>query len=216
MTFSNFLQKSVDQFKQEKSIHDRIITYFEKNTSARKYAELCEENSWEIIYDHLTIRTHNVDKAIVEFENLGFKFEERIDYRNEGWYAKVLRHPKYGAMFVDQNYDDAPESKKIIKQWVNEFGDKDFHHIAFRLPEKVEIEVAIEGLKKKGIEFPGSITGSRGSKLRQIFSKAEFINGIPYSVIELAQRNKDPKTGLIYEGFINEQADNLMKDSVLK
>lgn len=216
MALSTFLQKSVDNFKSEKAVYDRVVTYFEKNQAAKKYAEVCEEKGWEIIYDHLTVRTYDVDKAAKEFEAMGFKFEERIDYKNEGWYAKVYRHPNYGAMFVDQNYDDAPEAKKIIKVWVDKFTDKDFHHIALRLPQGVEIEVAIDALKKKGVEFPGSITGPKGSKLRQIFSKAEFVDGIPFSVLELAERNKDPKTGKVYEGFINEQADSLMKDSVLK
>ena len=32
----------------------------------------------------------------------------------------------------------------------------------------------------------------------------------------MRKRNKDPKTGKVYEGFINEQADSLMKDSILK
>lgn len=215
MALSNFLQKATEKFKADKAVYDRVVTYFEKNLAARKYAEVCEEKSWEIIYDHLTVRTYDIDKAAKEFEALGFQFEERIDYKNEGWYAKVYRHPKYGAMFVDQNYDDAPEIKKIIKQWVNKFGDKEFHHIAIRLPKGVEIEEAIDALKKRGINFPGSITGQKGSRLRQIFSKAEFIDNEPFSVLELAQRNKDPKTGHIYEGFINEQADSLMKDSVL-
>ncbi len=216
MTLSNFLQKSTERFKPDKTVYDRVVTYFEKNEAARKYAEVCEEKKWEIIYDHLTVRTYDIDKAATEFEALEFKLEERIDYKNEGWYAKVYRHPIYGAMFIDQNYDDAPESKKIIKVWVDKFTDKDFHHIAFRLPEGVEIEEAIDALKKKGIEFPGSITGPKGSKLRQIFSKAEFLENVPFSVLELAERNKDPKTGKVYEGFINEQADSLMKDSILK
>lgn len=216
MALSSFLQKSTDKFKADNSVHNRVVTYFEKNTAATKYAEVCEEKGWEILYDHLTVRTYDIDLASKEFEALGFKFEERIDYKNEGWYAKVLRHPVYGAMFVDQNYDDAPESKKIIKQWVDKFTDKNFHHIAVRLPEGVEIEEAIDALKKKGVEFPGTITGPKGSKLRQIFSKAEFVDGVPFSVLELAERNKDPKTGKVYEGFINEQADSLMKDSVLK
>ncbi len=214
MSVNQTLQNVLETYKDQKAIHERVKLYFEKNATARKYLEVCEEQKWKCIVDHLTIRTYDIDKAAKEFEALGFKFEERIDYKNEGWYAKVYRHPQYGAMFIDQNYDDAPEAKKIIKQWVNKFGDKEFHHIAIRLSEGVEIETAIELLKKKGVKFPGKITGSKGTRLRQIFSEAENTDGVAYSVLELAQRNKD-KNGKTYEGFISEQADSLMKDSVL-
>ena len=173
MTFSNFLQKSVERFKTEKAVYDRVVTYFEKNTTARKYAEVCEEKNWEILYDHFTVRTYDVDKSAKEFEPMGFKFEERIDYKNEGWYAKVYRHPIYGAMFIDQNYDDAPEAKKIIKAWVEKFTDKDFHHIAFRLPLGIEIEEAIDALKKKGIEFPGSIPLGLQNRSRLSYDPAQ-------------------------------------------
>lgn len=216
MTLDGYLLKSIEKFKSDSIVYERVKLYFEKNCAARKYAEVCKENNWEIVSDHLTVRTYNIDKAAQEYENIGFTFEERIDYRKEGWFAKVYRHPIYGAMFVDQNYDDVPEDKKIIKKWVDKFGDKEFHHIAVRLPHGVEIEEVINALKEKGINFPGSVTGPKGSRLRQIFSQAEFIDGEPYSVLELAQRNNDPKTGEFYEGFINEQADSLMKDSILK
>lgn len=215
MTLSNHLNKAIEKYKTEKAIYDRIVIYFEKNLAARKYAEVCEEKGWNCIPDHLTVRTYNVDKASEEYIRYGYKFDEKVDYRNEGWYAKVFRHPLYPALFIDQTYDDAPESQQIIKKWVAKFSDKEFHHIAVRLHEGIEIEEAIEHLKKKGINFPGKVTGPKGTQLRQIFTQAEVIDRFPYSVLELAQRNKDPKTGKTYEGFITVQADSLMKDSVL-
>ncbi len=118
-------------------------------------------------------------------------------------------------MFIDQTYDDAPESLQIIKKWVAKFGDKEYHHIAVLIPKGVDIEEVIDLLKQKGINFPGKVTGQKGTRLRQIFTQAEVIDGQPYSVLELAQRNPDAKTGTIYPGFISEQADSLMKDSVL-
>ncbi len=118
-------------------------------------------------------------------------------------------------MFIDQTYDDALESLQIIKKWVDKFGDKDYHHIAVLLPRGIEIEEVIDLLKKKEVNFPGKVTGPKETRLRQIFSQAEVVDSQPYSVLELAQRNPDPKTGEIYKGFISEQADSLMKDSVL-
>ena len=215
MSLNQSILKAVEKFQSDKPIYDRLVTYFEKNEAARKYVEVCNEKNWECIIDHLTVRTYDVDKSAKEFEALGYKFDERIDYKNEGWYAKVYRHSKYPAMFVDQSYNDAPDSQKIIEKWVKQFTDRDFHHIAVRLAQGVEMEEVIECLKKKGINFPGRITGPKGTRLRQIFSQAEVVDGHPFSVLELAQRSKDPKTGKIYEGFITEQADSLMKDSVL-
>jgi hypothetical protein len=91
-----------------------------------------------------------------------------------------------------------------------------FHHIAVLMPEEIKIEEVINLLKGKNVNFPGNIIGGKDSKLRQIFTQAENVNDHPYTVLELIQRNKDPKTGKIYQGFINEQADDLMKSTVLK
>ena len=215
MTISNYLLKQLDKYKAEKLLYEPLVAYFEKNTASRKYAEVCEENKWELFIDHLTIRTYKIDESAKKYEKLGWKYETTIEYLNEGWWAKVYRHPKYAPMFIDQTYDNAPSDKQLLKKWVDKFGDRDFHHLAFRIPQGVEIEEAVNLLEKKGVKFPGKITGQKGSRLRQIFTQAEVIDSVPFSVIELAQRNKDPKTSQVYEGFISEQADSLMKDSVL-
>lgn len=214
MSFNNTIEKVIDNYKDEKSLHERIVSYFENNKAARLYAEVCEEKNWEFIVDHLTIRTYVVEDAAKEFEAMGWKFDTRLDYKDQGWWANVYRHEKYPMMFVDQNYEDAPEDKKILKKWVDVFGDKDYHHIAVRLPQGVEIEEVISLLEQKGVVFPGKVTGAKGTRLRQIFSQAENKNGTPFSILELTQRGVD-KNGNVYEGLINEQADSLMKDSVL-
>jgi len=215
MTLSNYLNRVLEKYKSEKLIYDPTVTYFDKNLAARKYAEVCEEQSWNCILDHLTVRTYNIDTASKRYEKFGYRYDEKIDYKAEGWYAKVYRHDKFPTLFIDQSYDDTSESQQIIKKWVDKFGDKEFHHIAVLLPQGVEIEEAIDSLKKKGVNFPGKITGPKGTRLRQIFTQAEVIDGYPYSVLELTQRNKDPKSGKVYTGFIHEQADSLMKDSIL-
>lgn len=215
MSLNDYLQKVLEQYKADKLIYDQLVIYFEKNLASRKYAEVCEEQGWDCVIDHLTIRTYSIDKAADCYTKLGWKYSETLDYRNEGWWAKVYRHKKYPCMFIDQSYNDAPEDGQIIKKWVDKFGDKEFHHIAVRLQSGIEIEEAIEHLKKKEIKFPGKVTGQKGTRLRQIFTQAEVLDNFPYSVLELAERNKDLKTGQLYEGFIPVQADSLMKDSVL-
>lgn len=215
MSLNDYLKKVLEKYKNEKTIYDPLVIYFEKNLAARKYGEVCKENNWDYVIDHLTVRTYDVEKAAKSYLNIGYKFSEKVDYKNESWWANVYRHPNYPSVFVDQTYSDAKPEQQIIKKWVDKFSDKEYHHIAVLLPQGIEIEEAIEKLQEKGIKFPGKVTGPKGTQLRQIFTQAETIDGFPYSVLELAQRNKDPKTGKVYTGFITVQADSLMKDSVL-
>ena len=135
--------------------------------------------------------------------------------KSEGWWAKIYRHSEFAPFFIDQSYEEWPEDKKIITNWVSKFSDKDFHHIAVLLPANIKMEMAIDLLKAKNIKFLGQITGQADTRLRQVFSQAELIDGIPFTVLELVERNIDPITGKIYKGFIGEQADSLMKDSTL-
>lgn len=212
---SKKLNQKLEEYKQAPAVAEKIKSYFAKNTNAQKYLELCEEENWELLFDHLTVRTYEIEKAAKQFEELGWTYDETIDYKNEGWYAKTYRHKQFAPFFIDQNYTDAEEKLQIIKKWVDKFTDNDFHHIAVQLPQGIEIEEAIEKLGKKGAKFPGKITGPRGTRLRQIFSQAEQVEGLPFSVLELAQRGTDQETGTFYTGFITEQADSLMKDSIL-
>ena len=212
---NDYLEKVLEKYKNEKTIYEPLVIYFEKNLAARKYGEICEEHKWDYVIDHLTVRTSSVEKSAQNYISIGYKFSEKVDYKNEGWWANVYRHSTFPSVFIDQTYDDAPSDKQIIKKWVDKFSDKEYHHIAILLPQGIEIEKAVDLLKKKGVNFPGKVTGPKETQLRQIFTQAEIVNNFPYSVLELTQRNKDPKTGKIYTGFITVQADSLMKDSVL-
>lgn len=212
-SFNRILENVLNEYSSVPIVQSKIKSYFAKNEAARKYLEVCEEEGWQLKFDHLTIRTYIVEEAAKQVEAMGWKFSERVDYKNEGWWANVYRHSRLAPFFIDQSYEDAKDP--IIKKWVDKFGDGDFHHIAVRLAGGVEIEYVIEKLQNKGVKFPGKITGKPESRLRQIFSQAETVDGVAFSVLELAQRNSDKATGKIYEGFITEQADSLMKDSVL-
>lgn len=209
------INKEIEKFSGKKEIYEPLLAYFKGNKAAQKYLELCQGKNWIFEIDHAAIRTKNVEKTSKKYLELGWEFDEKVDYKKEGWWANVYRHPMYPTLFIDQSYENGKGEKQIIKDWVEKFGEGKIHHIAVLLPEEVEIEEAIKLLEKKGISFPGKITGERGMRLRQIFTQAELISGYPYTVLELTQRNRDPKTGKIYYGFINEQADSLMKDSIL-
>jgi hypothetical protein len=207
------LAEALNLYSSVPTVQTKIKRYFAQNQAASKYLEVCQEQGWDLIFDHLTVRTYSVLESAKAYEAMGWRYSEKIDYRNEGWWANVYRHSKFAPCFIDESYADA--SNPIIKKWVDIFGEDDYHHIAMRLPGGVEIEYAIEKLQSKGVNFPGSITGSSKGRLRQIFSQAEMVNGVAFTVLELAQRKVDPATGELYLGFITEQADSLMKDSVL-
>ncbi len=215
MIYPEPINKILDKYKSEKELYEPLLIYFEGNKAATKYAEICLEKGWDYVIDHMAVRTHNVNSTAKKYEKLGWKYEDKVDYLKEGWWANVYRHSIYPALFIDQSYKDT-KKEKIIENWVDKFGEYKFHHIAVLMPEGIKIEEAINLLKKKNVSFPGNIIGGKDSKLRQIFTQAELVNDHPYTVLELIQRNKDPNTGKIYQGFINEQADSLMKSTVLK
>ncbi|MGE3154198.1 MAG: VOC family protein [Nitrospiraceae bacterium] len=156
------------------------------------------------VIDHLTIRTEDIDRRAREFVDLGYEYDETIEYSD--WYAKVYRAPGYPALFVDQAYPDERGATSVIPRWVTKFGDRVFHHVAVRVED---IEQSIARLKTKGVRFAGEIVGSSGSALRQIFTVPEAVEGEPFSVLELTERHAG------YQGFSPPQADGLMRSTVL-
>ena len=154
------------------------------------------------VIDHVTLRTSDIDRRAQQFTNLGYAYAETLHF--DDWYAKVYRKTGYPALFVDQAYPDDRGRISIIPGWVRAFGDEIFHHVAVRVED---IEAAMGKLQAKGITFVGSIVGSRGGALRQIFSAPEMRNGQAFSVLELAERHRG------YQGFSPPQADSLMKSS---
>ena len=157
------------------------------------------------VMDHLTIRTMDIDQRAAEFTQLGYGYDETLQY--EDWFAKVYRRAGYPALFVDQAYSDARGRTSIIPRWVQKFGDQVFHHVAVRVED---IEQAILKLKAKGVVFAGEIVGARGGMLRQIFTAPEMVDGQPFSVLELAERHQG------YQGFLPPQADSLMRSTIRK
>jgi hypothetical protein len=186
-------------------IVDRLVEeFFEENEAGAAYIGLCKERGWPFIIDHITIRCFDIDHRAKLFLKKGYVYQDEIvEYPDQGWWAKVYRKPCFPALFIDQAYSDSLE-KSIIPAWVKRFGEETLHHVAVLV---TDIEMTIEGLKAKGIEFPGEIVGGRGTRLRQIFTAAEVRDGAPFSVLELTERNG-------YNGFYPEQANSLMQSSI--
>jgi hypothetical protein len=153
--------------------------------------------------DHLTFRTHDIDRRAEEFLRLGYQFSETLQY--EDWFAKVYRKPGYPPLFIDQAFTDSRGKTSIIPGWVGKFGDRTLHHVAMRVED---IERAMERLQQAGVRFAGSIVGQRGGPLRQIFTVPEQVDGAGFSVVELTERHEG------YLGFSPPQADGLMKSTV--
>ncbi len=181
-----------------------VAGYVEHNRAAGVLKAMLDETGvgFTPVIDHVTIRTHDIDRGAEPFVKLGYSYDETLQY--DDWYAKVYRKSGYPALFVDQAYPDERGKTSIIPGWVDKFGDKVFHHVAVRVEN---IEQAVVRLQQKGVVFAGKIVGERGGHLRQIFSSPEMIDGQPFTVLELAERHRG------YLGFLPPQADSLMKSS---
>ncbi len=195
----------MDQAKALDDLMESMVTdYIEHNRASSILKAMLDEIGvgFSPVIDHVTIRTHDIDRGAEPFVKLGYAYDETLQY--DDWYAKVYRKVGYPALFVDQAYPDERGKTSIIPGWVNTFGDKVFHHVAVRVED---IEQAVARLQQKDVVFAGNIVGAAGGHLRQIFSSPEMIDGQPFSVLELAERHRG------YQGFLPPQADSLMKSS---
>ncbi len=202
----SLIEKAIAPYPEPR-VRELLVQYFTENEAARAFLSVARETGWPATIDHITIRCRNVEEMAREFSKIGYRDNnELIEYPDQGWWAKVYRKPDYPALFLDQAYDDDRGKKSILPGWIDTFGDRILHHIAFRVED---IEKAVQAMKTRGIEFSGKLIGAWGSRLRQIFTAAEVRQGQAYSVLELTERNN-------YEGFVPEQADSLMQSSTEK
>jgi hypothetical protein len=186
-----------------------INKYLAENTAARILAHSLEKCGVGLspLIDHCTIRTHDVEKRSQAFLEQGFEHDQSIGVLEfDSWWAKVYRKPGWPALFIDQAFSGKRGQNSIIPEWVDEYGDECFHHIAV-VVEK--IENAMKVLKLKNVEFAGKIVGDPGTDLRQIFTLPEVKNGKVYSVLELIERHNG------YIGFLPPQANGLMESTRL-
>jgi len=185
-------------------VEDLIEDYFSDNVAARTYRKMCKSTGSPFTIDHITLRCLDVARRAVPFLERGYvDADERVEYPDQGWWAKVYRREGHPALFIDQAYVDARGAVSIIPAWVDRFGDQRLHHVAVRV---VNIDTAVTALKERDIAFSGTVVGALGSRLRQIFTVAEIRAGVAFSVLELTERNG-------YDGFYPEQAGSLMQAS---
>jgi hypothetical protein len=183
---------------------DRLIEdFFLESSAGRLYISACEQYGWPFVIDHITVRCLNIDRRAEVFLKTGYLYQdEMVEYKDQGWWAKIYRKPNFPALFIDQAYADAKEA--IIPAWVKKFGEDVLHHVAVLV---TNIDKTVDALSKNGVAFSGNVIGSKGSRLRQIFTVAELCDGSAFTVLELTERNG-------YDGFYPEQANKLMESSV--
>ncbi|MCF8720601.1 hypothetical protein [Nitrospina gracilis] len=188
-------------------LDDYLQRFLESNRAGRHLVNKLNDCGVGVmpVLDHVTIRTHNVERRARQFLDLSYKEDKKIGVLEfDSWWAKVYRKPGYPTFFIDQAYDDDRGKTSLIPQWVNAHGDECFHHIAVLVED---IELAISALERDGFQMAGDIVGGPASDLRQVFTEPEKRDGNVHTVLELIERHNG------YEGFLPPQADSLMEST---
>jgi Glyoxalase/Bleomycin resistance protein/Dioxygenase superfamily len=189
----------------EKLLRGYLADFLAGNAAARLLDEMLRKAGIGIrpLIDHLTFRTHNIDRRAEEFVRYGFEHDETLEYNN--WFAKVYRREGYPALFIDQAFPGERGKGSIIPAWVEKFGDRHLHHVAVLVDD---MDKAIAAMKESGIAFTGEVVGRRGGALRQIFTQAEMHDNEPFTVLELTERHFG------FKGFSPPQAQGLMQSTM--
>jgi hypothetical protein len=138
------------------------------------------------VLDHLSIRTLDVQERALEFEAMGFAYDDVLGViERDSWWAKVYRKPGFPAIYLDQAFPDARGAESEIPSWVGRFTDGTLHHMAINVGS---IEHAVERLSQLGITFTGEIIGEPNSEYRQIYTEPELVDGEPFTTLELVER----------------------------
>jgi hypothetical protein len=190
-----------------KYIETLCIDYLKSNKSASRVVEHIKQAGvgWFQLVDHVTFRTYNVEKKAKEIAGFGYEKVETLEFQN--WWGNIYLVKGSPLIFIDQSYEGEKGKGSLIKEWVDEFGDQIFHHIAIRVED---IDHSVAFFKSKlDIEFSSDVMGKPKANLRQIFTKPEIKNNKAFSVLELIERNNG------YVGLLPPQADKLMESTRL-
>lgn len=169
-------------------INDYIERYVRTNQAASVVRDALNATGIGMrpVVDHLSIRTLNVQERSLEFEAMGFAFDDRLGViERDSWWGKVYRRPGFPAIYIDQAFSDQRGATSLIPAWVQKFTDGQIHHLAICVER---IEFAIERLGSLGVRFVGEIMGAPDSEFRQIYTEPEIVGGEQFSVLELVER----------------------------
>jgi hypothetical protein len=178
-------------------IWDYIDRYVRGNRAASVLRDALENLGVGLrpVLDHLSIRTLDVQERALEFEAMGFAYDDNLGVmERDSWWAKAYRKPGFPAIYLDQAFPDARGAESEIPAWVAKYTDGTLHHIAINVGS---IEDAVERLAKLGLAFAGEIIGEPQSEYRQIYTEPEMIDGAPFTTLELVERRWG------YTGFLS-------------
>jgi hypothetical protein len=178
-------------------INDYIERYVRSNQAASIVRDALNATGIGLrpVVDHVSIRTLDVQERALEFEAMGFAFDDRLGVlERDSWWGKVYRKPGFPAVYIDQAFTDHRGKSSLIPAWVAKFTDGNLHHIAISVER---IEFAVARLGSLGLRFVGEIMGAPDSEFRQIYTEPEVVDGEAFSVLELVERRWG------YAGFLS-------------
>lgn len=189
----------------ERVIFDYVDRYLAGNRMAAQINDAVLQAGIGLrpILDHISIRTLDVQERALEFEALGYFYDDRMGVlERDTYWGKVYRRPGFPVLFLEQAFLDNRSEDSTIPEWVEKFSDGQLHHIAIAVDN---IEHAIERFAPLGVRFAGEITGEPKSEFRQIYSEPEVVDGVDFTVIELVERRWG------YAGFLRPVDSSLLK-----
>jgi hypothetical protein len=177
-------------FKEGSFLAEYFDEYLRYNRDARQIIDEIKKSQFDAskLIDHCTIRTLDIEKVA------GLLYAEGFEKRPDGmvdmgdWFLQSFYKQGYPIIVVDQQkpwqvYGNG--GGKIIHDWVNKFGDAQFHHIAICVGK---IDIAVETWQRWGIVFTGKIVSDSNTGLKQIFTKPVLKDELPYTVLEFMER----------------------------
>ena len=186
-------------------IDDYVTTFIASNSAAALVRDRLAAAGVGLrpVIDHLSFRTLHVQERALEFEALGFTFDDTIGVveRDEFLY-KVYRRSGFPAILIQQAHEDARGAKSPIPKWVERFSDGHVHHMGIVVDR---LEDAVAALESAGLRFIGQIVGDSDSEFRQIYVEPDMVDGLPATVLELVERRwgftgflslNSPETGM--------------------
>jgi hypothetical protein len=180
----------------EKVLGDYIERYLEGNKAASVVVGKLDELGIGLrpVLDHVSIRTGDIRERALEFEALGYTYDDRLGViEHDTYWAKVYRKPGFPAIYMDQAFDDHRGDASGIPEWVRKFSDGGLHHIGICVDV---LENAMARFSAHGVAFSNDINGESGSEFRQVYSEPELVDGVPHSLLELVERRWG------YAGFV--------------
>ena len=114
----------------DKFLRANCENYINSNKSALKVVGNIKQAGigWFQLIDHVIFRIDNVEIKAKQLVDFGYSHIDTLEFNN--WWGNIYALKGRPLVFIDQAYEGEKGEGSLIKEWVNGFGDKIFHHIA--------------------------------------------------------------------------------------